>query len=438
MRNVLPSNPSEVLDLSTKALRVKVYVAVLAAEIFKYWRYPLKNAATAFEEMTLRDIYYWVYKSKNPITRMERGYAPQEVFFRDRRVVKVPDGFKPSVSITVGACGDILYNDRVRHSKNKLFERIDDLLFSRDIAYTNFESPITSQSLVKEVIGDRAPPIECCSIEQFDIVKGHAGRSFDIMNITNNHIFDMGLEGVETTIENLIRNEIIDSGTNARPEDYGYAKILIKNGVKIGFAAVTFGLNGHVVPKGEEYRIYTAKLLSTKCPPDIENIKMQIEYCKQEKCDFIVASLHWGFEFEFFPRMVQVEVARELIEFGADTIICHHPHVIQPVEYYRTQRDLNRIAIIAYSLGSLLWGFGAPHIALSLILNLTIAKGRLHGDDVSYVSDVNVMPVFPDTRYEDGQLVTRIEKLCDWPNRSFGTSVNDIKEMKKYVSLVLG
>ncbi|PBB11891.1 hypothetical protein CK231_22315 [Mesorhizobium loti] len=31
----------------------------------------------------------------------------------------------------------------------------------------------------------------------------------------------------------------------------------------------------------------------------------------------------------------------------------HHPHIVQPIEHYRTRRGENRIAVVAYSLGGL-------------------------------------------------------------------------------------
>ena len=129
-----------------------------------------------------------------------------------------------------------------------------------------------------------------------------------------------------------------------------------------------------VTPPEDAHRINVSRLLSKHVDPELKSFKQQIDWCKREECDFI-ASLHWGFEFEFFPRKRQVEAARELVEYGADAIFCHHPHVIQPVEYYRIRRDPSRVAVIAYSLGSLTWGFTAPHLVLSLLLDLKLTKG---------------------------------------------------------------
>lgn len=439
MPEILPSTPAEVLDLSTRTLRLKVAAAVKAAELFGHWRHPYAAAATSFEEMTLRDIYYWVYKSRNPILRMEKGRRAEEVFSTDRRGVGLPDGFEPKAALTLAAAGDILQSDGLAHAKDRLFENVSDLLFDRTIAFANFESPVTNQALRKEVIGDREAPTECCSAEQFAVLAGHRGKRFDVLNTANNHILDMGLEGIETTLRIMSDHGILAVGTIADRQDFGQGTILVRNGIRIGFAAVTFGLNGHAPPPGEEHRVYTAKLLSKFSGPDLGLLERQIDHCKAQGCDFTVASLHWGYEFEFFPRMRQVAIARELVEHGADAILSHHPHVIQPVEYYRTRRDPDRIAVIAYSLGSLVWGFRAPHLALSAILDLGLAKGRVRGKDATYVETARVTPVFQSSVVADERLLTTIEKLSDHLGRPDGPHPERyVAQMKAYADLVLG
>jgi poly-gamma-glutamate synthesis protein (capsule biosynthesis protein) len=66
--------------------------------------------------------------------------------------------------------------------------------------------------------------------------------------------------------------------------------------------------------------------------------------------DLVVISLHWGDEYATSPTAWQRRVASELIEAGADVILGHHPHVLQPIESY-IARD-NRIGLIVYSLGN--------------------------------------------------------------------------------------
>lgn len=436
MSNQIPATPADVLEISSPSLRVKIAAAVKAAELFGYWRHPCEGAATDLAEMTRRDVYYWVYKSEHPIVRPERGAPPLQT---DSSLVGLPPGFEKQRALTLGAGGDLLRCRGIERSKDKLFEGVADLLFDSDISYANLESPITEQPLREEVIGDGGPPIECCSPEQFEILRGHEGRRFTVLHTANNHILDMGLEGLETTRRVLAEQGILEVGTNPRPEDEGRAKTLVRNGIKLGFASATFGLNGHELPETERHRVNLARLCSTEVAPELDLLKRQVDDAKAEGCDFIIASLHWGHEFELFPRRQQIETAHTLVEYGADAILAHHPHVIQPIEYLRPGRDPGRVAVIAYSLGSLAWGFTAPHLVLSTILNLTLAKGQVGGESRTFIETVRATPVVRRYAESGGELVARIERLADQlDGRSDGVARAHHSETWKLAELVLG
>ena len=64
--------------------------------------------------------------------------------------------------------------------------------------------------------------------------------------------------------------------------------------------------------------------------------------------DVVVVSMHWGEEYQPEPDLLTVELAREMIDAGADIIFGHHPHVLQPVERYKD-------GLIFYSLGNFIF-----------------------------------------------------------------------------------
>lgn len=434
----LPSSPIETLDMSSPELMTEINKIVKRAEETGEWKRPYKDAATAMEEMKLEDMAYWVYKCKYPVIQPERE---NEILFKSNinSIKGLPFGFQKQKSISFSAIGDLLYADGLQSSRNILYDNVYDLIFSSSISYANFESPITTQPLIKEVISDRAPPVECCNKDQAETLLQHKGKYFSILNTSNNHIFDMGTEGIDTTLTILKEKGILNVGLNESVAQVGHPRIVIKDGIKLGFISYTFGINGHSLPQEESYRINIAKLLSVSSEPEIEPVKQQIDKCKQEDCDFIIASMHWGFEFEMFPRKRQIEAAHKLAEYGADAIICHHPHVIQPFECYKTHRDPNRIVPIAYSLGSLTWGFTAPQLALSLIENLQIAKGMMNDHAVTYIEEASVTPVFRNIFFEENTFYTKIEKLEDSLTRPNSLQTDYyMAELKRYSDLVLG
>jgi len=66
----------------------------------------------------------------------------------------------------------------------------------------------------------------------------------------------------------------------------------------------------------------------------------------------VVPTIHWGFEYRFFPLPYQMRAARRMIDAGACAILGHGPHYPQGFETYR-DRD------IVYSLGNFI--FDEPH-----------------------------------------------------------------------------
>ncbi|MGR9244035.1 CapA family protein (plasmid) [Rhizobium leguminosarum] len=361
-------------------------VAAKAALLADYWDVPLAGAATDGAEFGFRDEVYWFYKSARPITKPEEG-ARALMNRRDSSVVSLPRDFDTECSLTMGVAGDLIQAEGLEQSKNILFSSVADILFERDISFANYESVVAEDDIVKKALGDGRSFTMCCSKGQYSTLTQHNGKRFSVLNTANNHTFDLDLVGLETTQNLLQEDGIVSIGTPRDIEEYGRGSILTINGIKIGFVSATFGIRRFELPADQKHRIHVAKLCSKYVAPELELLKQQIADCKAQGCDFIVGSLHWGWEFEFFPRESQIEAAHALIEAGVDLLLGHHPHVIQPVEFYPTKRDPNRIAVIAYSLGSTTFGwFTAPYMMLSLMMDIQLSKGTLDGEQRTYIA----------------------------------------------------
>lgn len=435
MQQTIPATPADALEIPT-GLRLALRGVCACADLFGFWKVPAAGAATDFAEMTLLDKMYWAYKSRQPITRAGAGEFDEHYFRQSRHEpIRLPQEFDKKQGVTLGAAGDLIAAEGVEASRDLLYEQVADLLFAQDISYANLESVLTAQPLGKEVLSDKESPVECCSQVQFQALQGHRGRTFTVLHTACNHTLDRGVEGVRTTLRQLARDTILAVGTNGEPAQQPQGRILSRNGIKIGFVSATFSLNGRELPPGEEHLVNLIRLLPRRGKADLSLLEKQIAFCRGEGCDFIVASLHWGYEFEFFPRQKQVEIAHTLVELGADLILSHHPHVIQPIEYYRTRRDPDRIAVIAYSLGTLVWSFTAPHLVLSAILNLSLAKGVFRGREITYIESARTTPVFRRYVGEGKRLRVQIEKLQE----TGATEPEEyLAEIRKYAELVLG
>jgi poly-gamma-glutamate synthesis protein (capsule biosynthesis protein) len=80
--------------------------------------------------------------------------------------------------------------------------------------------------------------------------------------------------------------------------------------------------------------------------------------------DLVVVSFHWGAELMTTAKHYQVELGRKAIDWGADLVLGHHPHVLQELEVYKGH-------LIAYSLGNFVFGSESNRTNSSMILLLT-------------------------------------------------------------------
>jgi hypothetical protein len=443
MKSRLPASPLEALSISG-LLRLVVRAVHRFADIFGTWKYPSKKAAADFESMTLVDKIYWGYKSKKPIVKAEKGSHLESFFKNNKNNLSLPQGFETSHSVTLAAVGDLIKVDGLENSKDQLYKQVEDLIFAKDLSYANLESQLTDRDIGDYTFSAKETPPLCLSKDQYDVLKGYRGKHYTVMHTACNHTLDMGVEGVETTLAHLQRDRIVDLGTNLDPADRLKGRIIERKGIKIGFVSATFGLNGKEVPAGKEYLVNVVKFHPGQEGPlkgsvDLTLLTDQIAYCREQGCDIMIASLHWGYEYEFFPRQHQVELAHKLVEAGVEVVLSHHAHVLQPLEYYRPERDPDRTAVIAYSLGNLTTSFSAPHLVLSGILNLTLVKGKARGVEKTVVREARLIPVVQRESREGDLPALRLEKLETFSAGKGGSKeeIDYAAAIKEYAELVL-
>jgi poly-gamma-glutamate capsule biosynthesis protein CapA/YwtB (metallophosphatase superfamily) len=85
--------------------------------------------------------------------------------------------------------------------------------------------------------------------------------------------------------------------------------------------------------------------------------------------DLVIPFLHWGIEETPRPTDSQRQLARRLIDAGADAIVGAHPHVTQTIEWYRGRP-------IIYSLGNCVFDYFPkdPPIWTGWVAELTFGK----------------------------------------------------------------
>lgn len=166
---------------------------------------------------------------------------------------------------------------------------------------------------------------------------------FDIVNIAHNHMCDKGEKGLLGTIdffESEKMSGVTMIGGYRNEEDFDSIRTVEKNGVTISLLSYTYGTNGISLPSSSELVV-----------PYINDNDI-IRQCAlaEDAGDITVVSIHWGEENVSTPTSEQKRIARLLAENGADVIIGHHPHVLQPIEWIEHEGGST---LCIYSLGNL-------------------------------------------------------------------------------------
>jgi len=86
------------------------------------------------------------------------------------------------------------------------------------------------------------------------------------------------------------------------------------------------------------------------------------------KVDRIVATFHWGVPYVREPSEADRAKARFAVDCGADLVIGHHPHIVQPFEIHRG-------CPIFYSVGNFTFGSGNSR-AESLLLGVRFEENQ--------------------------------------------------------------
>ena len=169
-----------------------------------------------------------------------------------------------------------------------------------------------------------------------------------VLSTANNHTFDRGIDGINSTLDFFDSTDIVTVGTYRDQQDRETPRIVEKNGIKFGFLAYTLSTN-QIVP--QQYRNFVGLYRNPetrKVTDEYKNIIANEMSALRPQVDVLIVMMHWGTEFTFEPNSEQKEMARFLNEKGADIIYGSHSHSVQPVEFIGDEHK----TLVYYSLGN--------------------------------------------------------------------------------------
>src|SRR5690625_4300319 len=276
--------------------------------------------------------------------------------------------------VTIGATGDILLHKRVYNkakTKKGNYDFTEMLaeakpLFKKDhLIIVNQESIIGGEEMGLSDFPHFNSPVE--------IGYNLKDMNVDIANIANNHTLDHGEKGILKSIVNWEKIGIPYVGAYRSRKDQETLRIFHKNGLKICFLSYTKTTGGKKPPKGKGYLINRFGPTKFAGYSGIAGIRRLINRIKSEDlADVVVVSIHFGKEYQMFPTSYQRETASNLSDAGADVIIGHHPHVLQPPEFLMNSKGEETFS--AYSLGNFFSGQKGIYRQIGAYMTIDVEK----------------------------------------------------------------
>ena len=213
------------------------------------------------------------------------------------------------------------------------FRLIAPAVTSADYAVVNLEVPLGG--------GPSYSGYPCFSApDSYAVALKDAG--FDMMLTANNHCLDRGDKGARRTIAALDSLGIDQIGTYHDAADRNRRVPFIKDikGIKTGFLNYTYGTNGIEPKLGTEVALI-----------DRQRMAEEIRKTREAGAEIIVVAIHWGVEYVLRENATQRSLADFLVDQGVDLVIGGHPHVIQPMEIRRNEKE-GKDVLVVYSLGN--------------------------------------------------------------------------------------
>ncbi|MFC7482081.1 CapA family protein [Luedemannella flava] len=266
-----------------------------------------------------------------------------------------PSGTAPASSpaaddgtITLAGVGDVIMgswpDDLPPRGGKGFFDRVRTAL-AADLVMGNLETPLSADTghtkcgweTPSPKPGNPSPsPVPASGCHQFSLPTSYAGHlkdaGFGVMNLANNHTFDMGQTGLTNTRRALDGVGIDYTGA---PGQIAYRTV---KGVKV--AVIGFSIYG-----------WTQSL---------NNMTGSANLVRKaaEKADIVVVQMQGGAEgadkshvkkgHEIFlgeDRGDLIGFTHKMIDAGADVVFGHGPHIMRGMEFYKGR-------LIAYSLGN--------------------------------------------------------------------------------------
>ena len=268
-------------------------------------------------------------------------------------------------SATVSFVGDCSIGDSIQYKKavssyhtcidqngyDWPFSLVKDVLAADDLTVANLEVVFTARTQHTDKMYNL--------VADADHVAVLNAGSIELVNTVNNHSMDFGRAGYQDSLATLEAAGVDSFGSIYAGREDGFDLLGVRdvNGIRFGFIGFSYPQEA-----------------------DQKRIADRIATLREQGCDVVVVSLHWGRETHPTPTTGQMTYAKKILDAGADMIWGHHPHVLQPIQFYTGKP-------ILYSTGNFTFGTMSNVDPAIGIFQLTYQKeeGRVQLTELSVV-----------------------------------------------------
>lgn len=261
-------------------------------------------------------------------------------------------------------CGDTsLINVKEQIENNDirtLFNDVPNILKTADRVIANVECALTeSDKAIKKLGPNLKAPIQCAEIlKKVGITD---------CTISNNHIFDYGIEGIEDTLKAFEQNGLNVTGFGVNKEDARKNLVIKQDNKSIAIIAVC----EHEYSYALESRMGARGFDAFDTVEDIVNAK--------KENDYVIVLYHGGKEQSIYPSPRLRKLCQAMVHHGADAVLCQHSHCIGCYEEYKD--------------GHILYGQGNFHFIKMNNDHLHWKNGLIVELEINYKMDIKFIPV---------------------------------------------
>ena len=264
------------------------------------------------------------------------------------------------------------------------FRNVADYVGSDDGTFLNLEGPLCDEGYpVQKKHTFRGPTAYVNILTE---------NSIQAVTVANNHAFDYGQTGYDSTLA------VLEEAGIPYVQRDSSVLLTLEGGLKVGLYGMVYYLL------------------------DVQDMTQEIQALRQQGAELVIVAPHWGTEGSYRPTQEQIDVGHAAIDAGADIVWGSHPHVLQPVEEYGD-------GVIFYSLGNFSFGgngypqdFDTALIQQEVIRqadgSISLGQRTLVPASVSSVSDRNN---YQPTPYDPGseeydRVLSKLDGTFQGPN----------------------